>query len=130
MILRASSFYARILISDLVALLFCVVVYINLAPLHAYAILVSTVATTLNAIIGFYYIRKYLHASTEDFNSYIYGSTFGRLLGMMLVIGLILLYSNFPQITFILSLFISYIYKSVLEIIFIHKNYTQRHEKS
>lgn len=127
---KATQFYKRILLLDCLSLLIAAALYFFLSPIHAYALLTAIGATTLNTFTGFYYIQKYMNASTEDFNSYVYGSTFARLLGMMIVIALVLLFSNFPQITFILSLFISYIYKSVLEIIFIHKNSTQRHEKS
>lgn len=128
--MNSSGFYKKIIFTDLIALLLAIVLYILLAPIHAYSLITASLITTLNTGIGFYFIQKYLHASTEEFNSYVYGSTFGRLIGMMVVIGTVLLFTNFPQITFILSLFISYIYKSVLEIIFIHKNSTQRHEKS
>jgi O-antigen/teichoic acid export membrane protein len=127
---QSRAFYLKILWTDVIVILIAAVIYLYVAPIHAYAMVSATVITTINTLIGFYFIQKYIHASTEDFNSYVYGSTFGRMIGMMIVIGAILLFSNFPQITFILSLFISYIYKSVLEIIFIHKNSTQRHEKS
>lgn len=128
--MRPSGFYKTILLTDFLVLIIAVLIYNFWAPVHAYALIAATLITTLNAGIGFYFIFKYLNASTEEFNSYVYGSTFGRLIAMMVVIGIVLVFSNFPQITFILSLFISYIYKSVLEIIFIHKNSTQRHEKS
>jgi hypothetical protein len=127
---KTTQFYKRILLLDGIFFLIAIVIYLLFSPIHAYALLTAIVATTLNTFTGFYYIQKYINASTADFNTYIYGSTFVRLLGMMVVIALVLLLSNFPQITFILGLFISYIYKSVLEIIFIHKNSTQRHEKS
>lgn len=127
---KTKSFYSKILLTDFFAVVVAVVLYYQLGLDHAYALISASIITSLNTGIGFYFIQKYINASTEDFNSYVYGSTFGRMIGMMVVIGVILLFSNFPQITFILSLFISYIYKSVLEIIFIHKNSTQRHEKS
>lgn len=128
--MRPSGFYRKILLTDIVAIILGVLMYFYYAPVHAYALFTATLITSLNAGIGFYFIQKYIHAPTEEFNSYVYGSTFGRLIATMVAIGIVLLFSNFPQITFILSLFISYIYKSVLEIIFIHKNSTQRHEKS
>lgn len=125
-----SGFYKKILLTDFLVLVIAVAVYILWVPVHAFALILASLITTLNAGIGFYFIQKYLYASTKEFNSYVYGSTLGRLIGMMVAIGSVLLFSNFPQITFILSLFISYIYKSVLEIIFIHKNSTQRQVKS
>ncbi len=128
--MKYSGFYKNVLISDVVACFIAIILVIRFTPAHAYALVTASVITTFNTAIGFYFIQKYINATAEQFNSYIYGSTFGRLLGMMIVIGFVLLFSNFPQITFVLSLFVSYIYKSVLEIIFIHKNSTQRHEKS
>jgi len=128
--MRPSEFYRKILLTDILAIILAGILYYFWVPIHSYALVVASVITSLNAGVGFYFIQKYIHASTEEFNSYVYGSTFGRMIAMMVAIGIVLLFSNFPQITFILSLFISYIYKSVLEIIFIHKNSTQRHEKS
>lgn len=128
--MKSSGFYRKILFTDFIAIIIGIVLYFQMEPVHSYSLITASFITTINAAIGFYFIQKYINSSTEDFNSYVYGSTFGRMIGMMVVIGIVLLFSNFPQITFILSLFISYIYKSVLEIIFIHKNSTQRHEKS
>jgi hypothetical protein len=125
-----ASFYRKILLADVLLLPVVGMLYYYFDGSHVLAAVSAMAITSLNAVVGYYYIKKYLNASSELFNSYVYGSAFGRLLGMMVVIGVILLYTNFPQITFILSLFISYIYKSVLEIIFIHKNSTQRHKKS
>lgn len=94
---------------------------------HGIALSTSLLLTTVNVWIGYYFTVHYLHADMNSFVSMVYGSMFLRLAGLCAAILLLLIFSNFPQITFILSLFISYIYKSVLEIIFINKISTQRH---
>lgn len=103
-----------------------VLYYLLLDPIHFYAISTSIGITTLNAISGFYLIDKFFHASMSQFMSIVFGSMFFRLMVLGAFIIMILLFGNFPQITFIVSLFISYICKSVLEIIFINKKSIQK----
>lgn len=97
--------------------------------IHAVSALTSILLTTINALIGYYYIDRYFHAPMDEFTSFVYGSMFIRLITLGALIFVILALGIFPQITFILSLFISYISKSVLEIIFIN-NKSTKHDKS
>ncbi|HAC15511.1 MAG TPA: hypothetical protein DCE78_06145 [Bacteroidetes bacterium] len=120
-----------VLIIDLVLLISIALPFYVMMPVeYALSVVASLALTSTSSIVGFYFQNKYLHAPTEEFVSYVYGSMFFRLVGLLGAIVFILLITNFPQISFILSLFISYLCKSVLEIIFIHKKSTQRHEKS
>lgn len=95
-------------------------------PIHYYAMLTSIGVTTVNALAGFFLIDRFFNATMGQFMSVVFGSMFFRLMALGGFIILILLFSNFPQITFIVSLFISYICKSVLEIIFINKKSLQK----
>ena len=122
------NFIRKVLIIDIVLLVSIALPFYVMMPVeYALSVVASLALTSTSSIIGFYFQNKYLHAPTEEFVSYVYGSMFFRLVGAIV---LILLITNFPQISFILSLFISYLCKSVLEIIFINKKSTQRHEKS
>lgn len=125
------NFIRNVLIIDVVLLISIALPFYVMMPVeYALSVLASLVLTSTSSIVGFYFQNKYLHAPTDEFVSYVYGSMFFRLIGLLGAIVLILLVTNFPQISFILSLFISYLCKSVLEIIFINKKSTQRHEKS
>jgi hypothetical protein len=125
------NFIRNVLIIDVVLLISIALPFYVMMPVeYALSVAASLVLTSTSSIIGFYFQNKYLHAPTEEFVSYVYGSMFFRLVGLLGAIVFILLITNFPQISFILSLFISYLCKSVLEIIFINKKSTQRHEKS
>lgn len=104
--------------------------YVLMPVEYAVSVVVSTLLTTINTLVGFHYTNKYINAPAEEFVSYVYGSMFFRMVALGGAIFALLLFTNFPQISFILSLFISYLSKSVLEIIFINKRSTQRHEKS
>jgi hypothetical protein len=121
------TFTKWIFIIDVLLLSIAAVFYYLLPdPIHFYSMLTSIVITSLNAITGFYLIDKFFHASMSQFMSIVFGSMFFRLMALGVFIIMILLFSNFPQITFIVSLFISYICKSVLEIIFINKKSIQK----
>src|SRR5690606_18393655 len=129
--LEFKKFIKNTLIIDAVLLIsIALPLYFMMPSQYAISVIASLIITTTNSLIGFYFQNKYLHAPTEEFISYVYGSMFFRLIGLVGIIVMLLLITNFPQISFILSLFISYLCKSVLEIIFINKKSTQRHEKS
>jgi hypothetical protein len=124
------NFIRNVLIIDLVLLVsIALPFYVMMPVVYALSVVASLVLTSTSSIVGYYFQNKYLHAPTEEFVSFVYGSMFFRLVGMIGAIVIILLVTNFPQISFILSLFISYLCKSVLKI-YINKKSTQRHEKS
>jgi len=79
------------------------------------------VITSLNVISGYYFISKYFDRSTNVFMKVIFGSMAVRLILLMLVIIAVILFIKIDQFSFIISLFISYICKSVIEIYFINK---------
>lgn len=122
------NYIRNVFIIDLVLLISIALPFYVMMPVeYALSVVASLALTSISSIVGFYFQNKYLHAPTEEFVSFVYGSMFFRLIGLLGAIVLTLLMTNFPQISFILSLFISYLCKSVLEIIFINKKSTQRH---
>lgn len=128
--LSLRAFSQKIFQIDLVLILIIVLPsYFWFAAIDVLAALTSILITSINALIGYYYIDRYFHAPMDEFTSFVYGSMFIRLVTLGALIFIILALGIFPQITFILSLFISYISKSVLEIIFINKKST-KHDKS
>lgn len=128
--LSLRAFSLRIFQIDLVLILVIALPsFLWFASIHGLAALTSILVTSINALIGYYYIDRYFHAPMDEFTSFVYGSMFIRLATLGALIFIILALGIFPQITFILSLFISYISKSVLEIIFINKKST-KHDKS
>lgn len=116
------DFVIRILlINVLFLMIFGSFLALKFDNLHIFAMLLATAITAANTVIGFYYINKDFNADFNTFMSTVFGSMFIRLLTLGGVITLILIFTELPQITFTLSLFISYIYNSVLEFIFVHK---------
>jgi hypothetical protein len=117
-----NPYLRQILFVDILALVSAsVMVFVNMPVAHAVALLLVAVLTTAYALIGYYVVETYLDSDSETFMSKVFGGVFIRLAGLASLVFLILWLSNLPQITFIVGLFISYISKSVLEIIFIHR---------
>jgi hypothetical protein len=76
--------------------------------------------TTLNTLVGYYFIEKYFYADFQDFMFKVYGSMTFRLLMLMAVIFSIIFFTELEKKGFIISLFISYICQSVTELIYIY----------
>lgn len=93
--------------------------YFGLSRLLAF--MSAIVLTTANAIIGYLIIRKYINESFSTFIAAFFGSMTVRLLLMAVIIICFILLIKIDRISFIIGLFISYIYKSVIEIYFIVK---------
>jgi hypothetical protein len=88
---------------------------------HFPGILIAIVITTVNAVAAVILAGKGLNGTMNDFMLRAMGGMGVRLAAMLIVIFLLLGFTNIPEFSFIISLFISYICKSVLEIIFILK---------
>lgn len=116
------SFLRQIFVINGIALVFVGGTLAYLQPIeHFLAFLLAITITFVNAIVGCYYIDQNFDASFNDFMSTVFGSMFFRLFALGVLITLLLIFSATPQITFTLSLFISYIFNSVLEFIFINR---------
>jgi hypothetical protein len=116
------AFLRQILVINGIALVLIGSALAYLLPIeHFLAFLLAIAITFANAIVGCYYIDQNFDASFNDFMSTVFGSMFFRLFALGVLITLLLIFSATPQITFTLSLFISYICNSVLEFIFINR---------
>lgn len=76
--------------------------------------------TTLNTLVGYYFIEKYFYSDFQDFMFKVYGSMTFRLLTLMAVIFSVIFFTELEKKGFIISLFISYICQSVTEMIYIY----------
>jgi len=91
--------------------------------------IVALVLTTVNVLVGYWLIVRSIDQSMNDFMKKVFGGMVVRMFILMGVIAFILLATKIHQNSFIISLFISYICKSVIEIIFINKR-SQNHRVS
>jgi len=83
--------------------------------------LLALAITTMNAIAAFALAKGGMHAGMTAFLTRVMGGMGIRLLVMLLVVSAVIFLTELPKFVFIISLFIAYISKSVLEIIFILK---------
>ncbi len=99
---------------------------------HAYGLsaltgmIVALVLTTVNVLVGYWLIVRAVDQSMNDFMKKVFGGMVIRMFVLMALIAFLLLATKIHQNSFIISLFISYICKSVIEIIFINKR-SQNH---
>jgi hypothetical protein len=96
-------------------------VYFVLGSHDFFAVLVACLLTSAYSFIGAYYTNRYFDAAFDVFMSKVFGAVFFRLAGLAATIFLVLKFTSFPEITFTVCVFISYISKSVQEIISINK---------
>ena len=117
-----NHFVQIILTVNLILFILCAYpIYIFLGYSRLIAVVSAIVITTLNAIFSYFVIIKYSVRSFNAFVSAFFGSMGIRLFIMAgIIIGFILLI-KIDQFSFIISLFISYICDSIIEIYFIVK---------
>lgn len=82
--------------------------------------LLALLLTTINVVIGFYYIENYFDAEFQIFMRKAFGSMGLRLLALAAFIFMILKFVPINKIGFIITLFVSYICKSVQEMILLN----------
>ena len=82
--------------------------------------LIAILVTSINALIGYFIIDKYFHAEFNVFMSRVFGSIFLRLMGITLLLGFIFFFTEIPKFAFTIWMMISYICKSVVEVMFIN----------
>lgn len=83
-------------------------------------VLLALVVTSLNALIGYFIIDKYFNAEFNVFMSRVFGSIFLRLVGITVLLGFIFFFTEIPKFAFTIWMMISYICKSVVEVMFIN----------
>lgn len=97
---------------------------------YASAAFVALCLTFLNAVVGFYYIDKYFSASLNDFMKMVFGSMGVRLFVLAVLLVALLGFTKIHKVSFTVSLFISYILFSVIEIYFLNKKASKPDTKS
>lgn len=83
--------------------------------------LIALVSTSLNAIAALYFAKGGINAGMNVFMLKVMGGMGLRMIVMLIMVFIIIFLTHLPQFGFIISLFIAYIIKSVLEIIYILK---------
>lgn len=117
-----NSFLKTILLIDLVSLAVLLYPIFRLWGINAlFGTFLADLLTTLNVLAGYYFISRYFNADYQAFLKAVFGSMVARLIVMLMLVVAVILLLKIDQNSFIISLFISYIYKSVIEIIFINK---------
>jgi len=92
--------------------------------------ILSLVITSLNFLGSYFIIYKFADSDAEVFMRAILGSVAARLILLILIIIGVILLIKIDRFSFIICLFISYIYKSVIEIYFLSKKGQIRHYKT
>lgn len=82
--------------------------------------LLALALTTINVLVGYYYIEQYFYAEFSVFMQKVFGSMALRLLALAAFIFTVLKFVPIDKIGFIISLFVSYICKSVQEMILLN----------
>ncbi len=83
--------------------------------------ILAMVVTGLNAVSALYLAKSSIDAGMNVFMVKVMGGMGLRLFVMLLVVTGVIFLTNLPQLGFIISLFVCYISKSVLEIIYVLK---------
>lgn len=80
----------------------------------------ALILTTVNVLVGYYFIERYFSAEFSVFMQKVFGSMALRLLALAAFIFMILKFVPIDKIGFIISLFVSYISKSVQEMLLLN----------
>jgi hypothetical protein len=85
------------------------------------AIALAHLVTTLNAVAAAAVVRGTAQASMNTFTAAVLGGMMVRMLVMLVVLAGVVAATDLPHFTFTISLFLAYICKSVMEMIFIRQ---------
>lgn len=107
-------------------ILYSIPIYYLLGGSRLLAILSATLLTTVNFLIGYFIIAKYFYESINFIMKVVFGAMILRIMALLIVVIIFILFIKIDQNSFIIGLFISYIYKSVIEIYFINKKSFRR----
>lgn len=94
------------------------------------SIMMGLVLTTLTFIPVYYLTERNYQGSMNEFMGTVFGAVFGKMLVFGAAIVLVFIYSFLHEIAFTIGVLISYIYKSVIEIIFILRTQKSLQQKS
>lgn len=77
--------------------------------------------TTLNAWYGYHSIFKHFGAPMNQFMAAVLGGMAKRMIAMLMILIIVIQVDQIEQNSFVIALFVSYICKSVLEMIYINR---------
>lgn len=117
------SFLLQLIIVDLLLLTGGYVLFLQYYDVASFmpGHIIALFMTSLNVVTALYLAATGLSASVNTFMLRVMGGMGVRMLVMLLVVLVIIMFTELPKMPFIISLFISYILKSVLEIIYVLK---------
>lgn len=104
--------------------------YMYSAPELFIAILVGNTLAFLHIISGFYILDKYFKAENKLFFRAVFGGMAIRMVITLLLMALFLGLTEIHKFSFTVSLVISYILYSVMEMIYIYKNLEETTDNS
>jgi len=106
------------------------ITYISNTPQQFIAISVGHTIAFLHIISGFYILSKYFKAENRLFFKAVFGGMAGRMVFTLMLMAFILGLTEISEFSFTVSLVISYILYSVIEMIYIYKNLEENTDNS
>jgi hypothetical protein len=88
---------------------------------HYIVLILACILTTLNTVTSYYSITKSIEQKMGTMMGAVFGGMGIRLLVLLAAVVAVIFLTELPQFSFIISLFICYLSKSVAEIIFINR---------
>jgi hypothetical protein len=88
---------------------------------HFLVLVLACILTTLNAAMSYYSVSKSMDKKMGQMMGAVLGGMGIRLLALLAAVVAVIFLTDLPQFSFIISLFICYLSKSVAEIIFINR---------
>lgn len=88
---------------------------------HFLVLVLACILTTLNTAMSYYSISKSMEKKMGQMMGTVFGGMGIRLLLLLAAVVGVIFLTDLPQFSFIISLFICYLSKSVAEIIFINR---------
>ncbi len=94
------------------------------------SIIYGFVLTTITFIPVYYLTERNYQGTMNEFMGTVFGAVFGKMLIFGAAVVLVFIYSFLHEIAFTIGVLISYIYKSVIEIVFILRTQKSLQSKS
>lgn len=88
---------------------------------HFTVLILACLLTTLNTSLSYYLVKKSIQKKMGQMMGAVFGGMGIRLMVLLAAVVAVIFLTDLPQFSFIISLFICYLSKSVAEIIFINR---------
>lgn len=88
---------------------------------HYTVLILACLLTTLNTSVSYYLVKKSIQKKMGQMMGAVFGGMGIRLMVLLAAVVAVIFLTDLPQFSFIISLFICYLSKSVAEIIFINR---------